>query len=119
MPPPDVPIPVVDGSDPGAEGESETMAGPIDLSAFPTIAESGNLQMAASAMLAAATRRVDGADFLAENMRAMWGNAYANPTSIMAKALQTMGESGSGRTRAETNMPGNTAAPNITIEKQT
>lgn len=122
--PPDVTIPVIV---PDGDEESEKVMASIDLSGFPTIMESGNLQIAASTLgqsaAAAGGRRIDGADFLGENMRAMWGNAFANPTSIMAKALQTLSETGSGRTRAETNLPGNTSAPyvpplSVNVEKQ-
>lgn len=114
----DMPI-NVDGQN---QGESDSMPA-INADEFPKLTESGNLQNAMSILVqggtAAANRRVDGADQLSRDMQSMWGNAFANPTNLMAKALQGMYESGSGRTRAETNGPANTAAPNITIEKQT
>lgn len=95
--------------------------------AFPETMESGNLQLAASIMgqgaAAAASRRIDRSDQLSGDSQASWTIAMQTPTNLMAKALQTMGESGSGRTRAETNLPGNTAAPfvpplAVNVEKQ-
>lgn len=120
---PDVDIPVVDPGDssqPDNQGD-ETVA-EIVANDFPKLMESGNLQLASSILgqsaAAAGGRRIDGADQLSRDSQSMWVNAFANPTNLMAKALQGMYESGSGRTRAETNNPNNTAAPNITIEKQ-
>jgi hypothetical protein len=94
---------------------------------FPEHMESGNLQVALSTLgqgaAAAGQRRTDRADQLSGDSQASWTIAMQNPTNLMAKALQGMYESGSGRTRAETNNPGNTSAPYVpplavNIEKQ-
>lgn len=120
---PDAEIPVVepgDSSEPDNQGDE--IVAEIVTNEFPKLMESGNLQIAAGVLgqgaAAAGARRIDGADQLSRDAQSMWVNAFANPTNLMAKALQGMYESGSGRTRAETNSPANTAAPNITIEKQ-
>ncbi len=59
---------------------------------------------------AAATRRLDGADHYAENLRYEYLEGK-NSVSFMEGAGQRMAtESGSGRTRAETNEPASTGA---------
>ena len=50
-------------------------------------------------------------NMLAAGAARMWQIALTSPTQNFALALQTAKESGSGRTRSETNNPGNTAAP--------
>lgn len=103
----DMPI-EVDG-----QGEDEMPA--INADEFPKLTESGNLQTAMSVLTegfaAAAARRVDGADQLSRDSQSMWVNAFANPTNLMAKALQAMHESGSGSTRTERNPPFVTTTP--------
>ena len=90
---------------------------------FPETMESGNLQIAASVLgqgaAGAGARRIDRADQISGDAQSSWTIAMQAPTNMTANALRVMNESGSGRTRAETNNPANTAAPNITIEKQT
>lgn len=62
---------------------------------------------------AAHERRVGRFDQLAADAASMWANALTNPTVNSGLGYRTVVESGAGRTRAETNNPGNTAAPNI------
>jgi len=59
---------------------------------------------------AAATRRVDGADALAEASRYSWTIAMQSPSMNAALGQRVAMESGSGRTRAETNAPVGTSA---------
>lgn len=59
----------------------------------------------------AAAMRVRRMDQLAEDAASMWSVAMTSPTVLAAQGIRTLTESGSGRTRAETNNPGNTAAP--------
>lgn len=56
-------------------------------------------------------RRVGRFDQLAGDSAAMWSVAMTTPTTNAALGYRTVVESGAGRTRAETNNPGNTAAP--------
>lgn len=60
---------------------------------------------------AAAAARVRSADQLAGDSQRMWTIAMTTPSVMAGMGYRTMVESGSGRTRAETNQPGNTAAP--------
>lgn len=60
---------------------------------------------------AAAASRTHRFDQLAADSAAMWGIAMTTPTVMAAQGIRAVNESGSGRTRAETNNPGNTAAP--------
>lgn len=80
-----------------------------------SLVDPGNLAVAmtvmANAAAAGAARRTDAADQLSINSQYMWTNAMASPTINAAMGYRTATESGSGRTRAETNNPGNTAAP--------
>jgi len=79
------------------------------------VIEGGNLQVALTAMAngtaSASVRRTDRADQLGGDAAAMWSVAMTTPTQFAALAQRTIAEAGSGRTRAETNNPGNTAAP--------
>jgi hypothetical protein len=81
---------------------------------FPETMESGNLQMAASILAqgaaGAASRRIDRADQISGDSQSSWTIAMQAPTNLTANALRVMNESGSGRTRAETNEPANTSA---------
>ena len=54
------------------------------------------------------TRRMDQ---LAEDAASMWSVAMTSPTVLAAMGFRVASESGSNRTRAETNNPPNTAAP--------
>jgi len=104
MPEPTDDILEVDLEIPGTENGDNTM--PVD---------SSNLEIALTGMAngAAAShdRRVSRADQLAGDSAALWSIAMTTPTQFAAQAQRTANESGSGRTRAETNNPGNTAAP--------
>ena len=53
-------------------------------------------------------RRVSRFDQLGADSAAMWAVALTTPTQNSALALRTATESGSGRTRAETNNPSET-----------
>lgn len=79
------------------------------------LAESANVAVAmtvmANAAAAGAHRRTDAADQLASDSQRMWSIAMTTPTVMAAKGMQIATESGSGRTRSETNNPANTAAP--------
>ena len=81
----------------------------------PEMCEQGNLTVALTALAngfgASAQRRTDAADQLALDSQRMWAIAMTTPTVLAAKGIGVMTEAGSGRTRAETNNPGNTAAP--------
>ncbi|MBX7075673.1 MAG: hypothetical protein K1X71_21230 [Pirellulales bacterium] len=76
------------------------------------LTEPGNLSVAMTAMAngfgAAATRRNDAADQLASDSQRMWSIAMTTPTVNAALGFRTATESGSGRTRAETNNPAET-----------
>lgn len=79
------------------------------------LCEPGNLSVAmtvlANGAAAGANRRTDAADQLSSDSQRMWSIAMTTPTVLAAKGIQVMTEAGSGRTRAETNNPANTAAP--------
>ena len=81
---------------------------------FPKYFEQGNLQVAMSTLgveaTAASARRTTRADQTAADASAMWSIAMTTPTQNAALALRTASESGSGRTRAETNAPHETGA---------
>lgn len=74
----------------------------------------GNLAVAmtvmANAAAAGSARRTDSADQLAGDSQRMWSIAMTTPTVMAAKGMQIASESGSGRTRAETNLPAATSA---------
>lgn len=78
------------------------------------LVDEGNLAVAMTAMAngfgAAATRRNDRADQTAADASAMWAISMQTPSQNAALALRTATESGSGRTRAETNLPAATSA---------
>jgi len=80
----------------------------------PELVEHGNLIGAMSGMAqefsAAAGRRASRADQLSGDSQAMWSIAMTTPTVMAAKGMQIAQESGSGRTRAETNLPAATSA---------
>jgi len=65
----------------------------------------GNQGFAASAQ-----RRTDAADQLAADSQRMWSIAMTSPTVMAAHGMRVAGESGAGRTRAETNRPSETSA---------
>lgn len=79
--------------------------------------EENNLSIAMTAMGnefgSAAARRVNRFDQLGADAAAMWSVAMTSPTVFAAQGARMMTESGSGRTRAETNLPANTAAPQV------
>lgn len=59
---------------------------------------------------AASGRRQIAADQLASDSQRMWSIAMTTPTVNAGLGFRTATESGSGRTRSETNAPDNTAA---------
>lgn len=61
--------------------------------------------------LASQERRTQGADFVHEFLRIGAAQDRGIMTQQQAGAYRYIVESGSGRTRSETNNPGNTAAP--------
>lgn len=78
------------------------------------LAEPGNLSVAmtilANGAAAGANRRTDSADQLAADSQRMWAIAMTTPTVLAAHGMRIADESGSGRTRAETNLPAATSA---------
>ncbi len=80
--------------------------------------DQANLTVALTGMAnefgASAARRSAAADQLAADSQRMWSIAMTSPTVAAAMGVRIATESGSGRTRAETNNPNNTAAPNGT-----
>ena len=64
----------------------------------------------AGAFTAGAQRRTDEADQLASDSKRMWSVAFTTPTVMAAQGQRMVQESGSGRTRAETNAPSSTSA---------
>ena len=82
-----------------------------------TVVDEGLLNIAlsglATASAAATQRRTDSADQLASDSQRMWTIGMTTPTQFAALAQRITTEAGSSRTRAETNMPGNTAAPDV------
>jgi hypothetical protein len=83
--------------------------------AAPEIYEVGNLTVALTSLGnefgAGAANRMRRSDQLSGDSQAMWSIAMTTPTQFAALAYRTTVEAGSGRTRAETNNPVNTAAP--------
>lgn len=79
-----------------------------------SVADDANLSVAmtlmATAAAAAAARRTDSADQLSGDSQRMWAIAMTTPTVMAAQGIQMVKESGSGRTRAETNLPAATSA---------
>lgn len=77
-------------------------------------AEAGNMQVAMTGMAnefgASAARRSSRADQLSGDSQAMWSIAMTTPTVNAAMGFRTATESGSGRTRSETNAPHATGA---------
>lgn len=73
-----------------------------------------NLSVALTGMAnefgASAARRVNAADQLASDSQRMWSVAMTSPTVMAAHGMRIAAESGHGRTRAETNLPGATSA---------
>lgn len=67
----------------------------------------GGMTTAAAASADSRTRRFDQ---LAADAGAMWSVAMTTPTTLTGMGYRTMVESGSGRTRAETNLPAATSA---------
>ncbi len=59
---------------------------------------------------ASADRRTSRADQLSGDSQAMWSVALTSPTIMAGMGIRTATESGSGRTRAETNLPAATSA---------
>jgi len=88
---------------------------PINLGDDEMPVDPSNLEVALTAMAnsvqQSAQRRVQRADQLAGDSDRMWTVAMTTPTQFAALAQRAVNESGSGRTRAETNGPANTAAP--------
>ncbi len=80
-----------------------------------TVVDDGVLKVVLTGMAggfgAANARRTERADQLSGDSQAMWSIAMTTPTVNAGMGYRTMVESGAGRTRAETNNPGNTAAP--------
>ena len=76
--------------------------------------DESNQQMALTGMAnefgASAARRSARFDQIAQDSASMWAIAMTTPTQNAALALRTATESGSGRTRAETNQPDQTGA---------
>lgn len=81
---------------------------------MPAEAEGNNMQVALTSLAnefgASAARRATRADQLAGDADRMWTIAMTSPTTMAALGMQIAMESGSGRTRAETNLPGPTSA---------
>jgi len=77
-------------------------------------AEEANLGIAHTGMAqefaAAAARRTQGADALAENSRYAWTINMQSPSVMTAHGMRIAAEAGSGRTRAESNAPAATSA---------
>ena len=82
--------------------------------AVEQLAEPGNLATAmtilAQGAAASHDRRVSSADQLASDSQRMWSIAMTSPTVMAAQGIRMATESGSGRTRAETNLPAATSA---------
>jgi len=72
------------------------------------LANAGGL--ANQAFAASADRRTSRADQLSGDSQAMWAVALTSPTVMAGLGIRTAVESGSGRTRAETNLPAATSA---------
>lgn len=84
-------------------------------SLMASVVDDGLLNVALSGLATAAAagtqRRTDAADQLASDSQRMWSIAMTTPTAMAGLGYRTATESGSGRTRAETNGPDNTSAP--------
>ena len=87
-------------------GEPKKMADSVVDSAIISVALAGM----ASEFTASNARRTHRADQTAADASAMWAIAMTTPTQNNALSLRTATESGSGRTRAETNEPYATGA---------
>lgn len=85
---------------------------------MPSVVDEGNLAVAMTALAnefgASAARRASRADQLAGDSSAMWSIAMTTPTVNAGIGYRTAVESGSGRTRAETNRPHETSAASAT-----
>lgn len=91
-----------DAAQPGDEEMADQLAEPGNLAVAMTVLANG--------AAAGANRRTDGADQLSADSQRMWSIAMTTPTVMAAHGMQIAKESGSGRTRAESNGPDNTAA---------
>ena len=82
---------------------------------MPSVVDDGILNAALSTFAgehtASAARRLGAADQLASDSQRMWSIAMTTPTVNAGLGYRAATESGSGRTRSETNNPENTAAP--------
>jgi hypothetical protein len=89
-------------------------ANPGDTAMAEQLSEPGNLAVAmtilANGASAGSNRRTDAADQLASDSQRMWSIAMTTPTVMAGLGYRTATEAGSGRTRAESNGPDNTAA---------
>lgn len=78
------------------------------------VVDQSNLAVAMTGMAnefaASAARRTNRADQTGADSSAMWAISMQTPSQNAALALRTATESGSGRTRAETNQPDQTGA---------
>lgn len=68
------------------------------------------LSSLAGEVVAGSASRMRRMDQLAADSASMWAVALTSPTVSSALGFRTAAESGSSRTRAETNEPGNTSA---------
>ena len=88
--------------------------GENEMAANDGCCETGNLNVAMTLMAngaaEASRRRTDRADQLSGDSQAMWTIAMTSPTIMAGLGFRTATESGSGRTRAETNEPYETGA---------
>jgi hypothetical protein len=82
--------------------------------AVENLTDPGNLGAAmtvlANGIARGANRQADAADQLSNDSQRMWTIAMTTPTQLSALGYRTAIESGSGRTRAETNYPAETSA---------
>ena len=78
------------------------------------IAEPANVMVALTALAdeagAAAAARIRASDQLSQDSQRMWSIAMTSPTVMAAHGMRIAAEMGSGRTRAETNLPAATSA---------
>jgi len=102
-------IPVGEQSKEDSMAAGDGLAGPT-----PQLAEPGNLAVAMSVLAqgaaGAADARMRAADQLGSDSQRMWSIAMTTPTVLAGLGYRAATESGSGRTRAETNNPANTGA---------
>jgi len=117
-----VPLPVNTGGTTPPEGDD--MAEPIAEAANTQVALTAMMNgmgaantlvshstgLAAQAFTASAHRRTDRADQLSGDSQAMWSIAMTTPTVLAGHGMRVANESGSGRSRAETNLPAATSA---------